>query len=233
LFTCKPAFVEDAVELFHFLTGRSLKRHYHKLLVAPFNMKDQFLEMIRREAEHARAGRPARIIAKCNSIEDSSVGKALYEASQAGVEIDLIVRGFCTVRPEVPGMSERIRVTSVIGRFLEHSRLFYFQNGNQDPQEGSFYIGSADWMHHNPLGRIETVVPIEEPSLRLRIWETFMTLLSDRRQGWRMQSDGTYVQYKPSTPEEEIGTHRRLMDGTRARHVKALEDIGVEAEEIK
>ncbi|MEK7357971.1 MAG: polyphosphate kinase 1, partial [Bdellovibrionota bacterium] len=140
LFTCKPDFTEDAVELFHFLTGRSLQRHYRKLLVAPINMKDLFIDKIRKEAEHAKAGRPARIIAKCNSLEDSNVGRALYEASLAGVKVELIIRGFCCLRPHVSGMSDNIRVISVIGRFLEHSRVFFFQNGQSDPLEGDYFI---------------------------------------------------------------------------------------------
>jgi polyphosphate kinase len=230
LFTCKPAFTEDAVELFHFLTGRSLKRNYQKLLVAPFNMKDSFLAMIKREVENAKAGKPARIIAKCNSMEDTGVGRALYEASQAGVKIDLIVRGFCTIRPKVAGMSENIRVISIIGRFLEHSRVFYFLNGNKDPLDGEFYIGSADWMYRNLLTRIETVVPIEDRALRVRLWEIFTVMLNDRRQAWEMQSDGSYTQYKPTTPEEEVGTHQKLMALTKVRHAKVLEEFGIDVE---
>lgn len=231
LFTCKPAFTDDAVELFHFLTGRSLKRNYQKLLVAPFNMKDNFIAKIKREAEHARAGKPARIIVKCNSLEDASVGRALYEASQAGVRIDLIIRGFCCIRPKVAGMSDNVRVISVVGRFLEHSRIFYFQDGKADPLEGEFYIGSADWMYRNLLARVETVVPIEERRLRERLWEIFDVMLGDRRQAWEMESDGTYIQYKPKSSDpnstESVGTHRRFMDLTRARVARALEELGI------
>ena len=230
LFTCKPAFTDDAVELFHFLTGRSLKRNYSKLLVAPINMKETFIQMIKREAEHARAGRPARIIAKCNSLEDTGVGRALYEASQAGVQIELIVRGFCCLRPKVPGMSERIRVISIIGRFLEHSRIFYFQNGNADPIDGEFLIGSADWMYRNLMTRVETIVPIEDKPLKKRLWEIFTIMLNDRRQSWEMEADGLYVQYKPKTPDEEIGTHQRLMTATKARFAAVLEEYGIDAD---
>ena len=230
LFTCKPSFTDDAVELFHFLTGRSLKRNYQKLLVAPINMKDVFLLLIKREIEHAKAGRPARIIAKCNSMEDSAIAKALYEASQVGVSVELIVRGFCTVRPKVQGLSENIRVISVIGRFLEHSRIFYFRNGNADEVDGDFYIGSADWMYRNLHARVETIVPIEDRPLRARLWEIFSVLLSDRRQSWEMQSDGTFIQYQPKTPEEEIGSHQRLMQLTKSRHASVLEEFGIEVE---
>lgn len=222
LFTSKPEFTQDVVELFHFLTGRSLKRNYHKLLVAPINMKDAFLQMIRREADHARSGRPARIIAKCNSLEDTSVGRALYEASQAGVEIDLIVRGFCCLRPGVPGMSERIRVRSVIGRFLEHSRIFFFQNGKASPLEGDFFIGSADLMYRNLLARVETVVPIEDAPLKERLWEMFDVILGDRRSAWEMQPDGTYLQFKPKAASEEVGSQLRMMELTRARNLAAI-----------
>jgi polyphosphate kinase len=234
LFTAKPDFTEDVVELFHFLTGRSLQRAYRKLLVAPINMKDRLIEMINRETEAARAGSPARIIAKCNSLEDSAIARALYEASQAGVQIDLIVRGFCCLRPHVPGMSERIRVISVIGRFLEHSRLFYFMNRHANPLEGEFFIGSADLMSRNLLGRIETLVPIEDPRHRERLWEIFEIILNDRRSAWEMQPDGSYVQYQPSGSGEELGSHDRLMELTRKRYRAAFEheasvELGAEA----
>jgi polyphosphate kinase len=228
LFTCKQGFTDDAVELFHFLTGRSLKRNYQKLLVAPINLKDSLLQMIRTEADHAKAGRPARIIIKCNSLEDASVGNALYEASRAGVQIDLIVRGFCCIRPKVPGLSERIRVISIVGRFLEHSRVFFFQNGEANALDGRFFIGSADLMYRNLLARVETVVPIEEKKLREKLWEIFEVMLSDRRQAWEMEPDGSYIQFKPKVSEEELGTHRRLMELTRSRFSRAIEEINGE-----
>lgn len=221
LFTCNPEITEDVVELFHFLTGRSLQRQYRKILVAPINMRDTFIAKINREAEIARSGRPARIIAKCNSLEEESVARALYEASQAGVQIDLVVRGFCTLRPKVAGLSDRIRVISVIGRFLEHSRVFYFQNGASHHLDGEFYIGSADWMYRNLLARVETVVPVEAHGLRTRIWEVLQVLLTDRRQAWEMKSDGTYQQYQPTSADEEIGTHQRLMALAQQRHDEA------------
>ncbi|MBV9124233.1 MAG: polyphosphate kinase 1, partial [Planctomycetes bacterium] len=146
LFTCDPGLIADVVDLFHYLTGRSRKTDYRRLLVAPVNMRERFLAMIEREVEHQRAGRPARIIGKMNQLEDRATIEALLRASQAGVEIDLIIRGFCTLAPGIPGVSDRIRVSSVIGRFLEHSRIYYFQNGAEDPIQGEFYIGSADWM---------------------------------------------------------------------------------------
>jgi polyphosphate kinase len=224
-FTAKPAYTEDVVELFHYLTGRSIKRTYHKLLVAPAEMKDGILARIRKEIDFAKAGKPARIIAKCNSLEERDLVRALYEASQAGVEIELIVRGFCCLRPRVKKMSERIRVISVIGRFLEHSRILYFSNGSIDPLDGEFMIGSADLMYRNLLGRIETMSPIDSKSARERLWEILETMLSDRRSSWEMQSDGTYVQAQPRTATEQEGTHRRLMALTKTRHMEELKRL--------
>jgi polyphosphate kinase len=211
LFTAKPDFTEDVVELFHYLTGRSMKRDYRRLIVAPVNMKKHFLEMIDREAEQASHGRPAGIVAKMNSLEDPQVIQALYRASRAGVPIDLIVRGFCCLRPGVAGLSESIRVMSVVGRFLEHSRVFWFRNGAEDPIDGELYIGSADWMYRNLQNRVEAVTPIEERSLRERLWQTLQVMLGDQRQVWDMDGDGNYVQRSPVDAAVELGTHRRLM----------------------
>ena len=225
LLTCDPAITTDMVELFHYLTGRSLKRDYKKLLVAPVTMQARFLEMIDREAEHARAGKPAHIIAKMNSLEERKIIRALYRASRAGVKIDLIVRGFCTLRPGVAGLSENIRVSSVIGRFLEHSRIFYFRNAQDDalddPVAGEFYSGSADWMYRNLQARVEAVAPIEQRPLRQRLWDMLQILLNDRRQGWDLQPDGTYVQRTPADAVKEIGTHQTMMNLTRAASAKA------------
>ena len=215
LFTCDPGITHDAVELFHYLTGRSLKRDYHKLLVAPVNMKSRFLEMIDREIEHQKAGRPARIVSKMNSLEDRKICRALYRASQVGVKIDLIIRGFCTLRPGVEGLSETIRVQSVIGRFLEHSRIFYFRNGREDELEGQFFIGSADWMYRNLENRVEAISPVEQRSLRQRLWEILQVMLNDHRSAWDMQSDGSYVQRKPADPSQELGTQRTFMNLAR------------------
>jgi polyphosphate kinase len=210
ILTADPALTQDLVELFHYLTGRSLKRDYQKLLVAPVNMMSRFLEMIERETAHARAGRPARIVAKMNSLEERTICHALYRASQAGVPIDLIVRGFCTLRPGVPGLSENIRVVSVIGRFLEHSRVFYFRNAAKDEIDGEFYIGSADWMYRNLMARVEAVVPVTRKPLRERLWDILRIMLNDRRQAWDMHADGTYVQRMPTDPTA-VGTQQALM----------------------
>jgi polyphosphate kinase len=212
LLTCEPNITRDVVELFHYLTGRSLKRNYRRLLVAPVNMRDRILALIAREAENARAGRPAAIIAKMNALEDRKVCEALYAASNAGVEIDLIVRGFCTIRPGVAGLSERIRVRSIIGRFLEHSRIFYYRNAAKEPVDGEFYIGSADWMHRNLTGRVEAVAPIEQHALRNRLWNLLQTMLADRRQAWVMDASCGYQQLTAAPGvAAEMGTQQIYM----------------------
>jgi polyphosphate kinase len=215
-FTTDPDITGDLVELFHYLTGRSIKKDYRKLLVAPMNMRRQFLELMDREIAHARAGRPARIIAKMNSLEDRRIIAKLYECSAAGVEVDLIIRGLCCIRPGVPNKSEHIHVISIIGRFLEHSRIFYFRNGSADPLDGDMYIGSTDWMYRNLMGRVEVVVPIQARPLRERLWDILQIMLNDHRQAWDMKPDGGYVQRQPRSPED-VGTHQQLMDLTRQR----------------
>lgn len=217
LFTTRPEITGELVEFFNFLTGRSLKREYNKLLVAPINMKARFLEMIEREIENKKAGKPAHLIAKMNSLEDDSICRALFRASQAGVGVDLLVRGFCCLAPGIAGLSENIRVVSVIGRFLEHSRLFYFRNGAADPVDGEFYMGSADWMYRNMLGRVEIVAPIEPKPLREKCWELLNLLWNDQRQAWDLKPDGTYVQRQPMGPEFETGVHQQLMNLARQR----------------
>ncbi len=217
LFTCKKDITDDVVHLFHFLTGKSTKKDYKKLLVAPLAMKDAFLKKIHKETHNAKKGLPARIIAKINSLDERDLSYALYEASQAGVQIDLIVRGFCCLRPGVKHLSENIRVISVIGRFLEHSRVFYFQNGAKNEAEGEIFIGSADWMNRNLSGRVEAVVPIEEPLQKERIFEILNLMLQDHRQGWEMKNDGTYLKRKSSHSKKELGTHSLLMQKSRNR----------------
>lgn len=223
LFTCRREITSDLVELFHYLTGRSIKRDFPTLLIAPINMRRRFVEMIDREIAHCQAwkerggdpedpNRP-RIIAKMNSLEDVQICRKLYEASQAGVRIDLIVRGFCCLRPGVPGLSDNIRVISIIGRFLEHSRIFYFHNAGQS----EYYIGSADWMYRNLYYRVEAVTPIFDPLLQQRLRQILEIMLADRRQAWDVLPDGSSIQRQPDPddPETSIGTHQRLMDLAR------------------
>lgn len=220
LLTCNPAVTTDVVALFHHLTGRSTNPRFEKLLVAPFNMRDRFRTMIEREIEHHLAGRPARIIAKMNQVEDVELSLALVTASQAGVPIDLIVRGSCCLCPRVAGYTENVRVRSIIGRFLEHSRIFYFANGQADPVEGEFYLGSADWMYRNLSRRVEAATPVDDRIARLQLWEILETSLMDCRQAWELESDGEYVQRQPDDDDvgpAKVGVHAWLMDATRHR----------------
>jgi polyphosphate kinase len=193
LFTASPLITGDVIELFHHLTGRSIKHDYGKLLVAPVNMRERFLSMIKREADHARAGRPARIVAKMNALQDHKVIKALYDASQAGVKVDLIVRGFCCLRAGVKGLSENIRVISILGRFLEHSRVYSFHNAGQD----EFYIGSADWMVRNLDYRVEAITPIEDPAHKQALREILDVNLADRGHAWTLQPDNAWQRVTP------------------------------------
>jgi polyphosphate kinase len=207
LLTCDEEIGADLSDLFNILTGFGVPAGYRKLIVAPRWMKARFLELIHREAAHARAGRPARILAKMNAIVDPAIIEALYEASRAGVEIDLIVRGICCLRPGIPGVSERIRVVSLLGRFLEHSRAMVFRNGGRE----EVYISSADWMPRNLDRRVEAAVPIEDPRHRAEIRRLLELMLADRRQVWEMQPDGSYVQRVPGPGEDARGTHAVLV----------------------
>lgn len=225
LLTARQEVTHDVVEFFHFLTGRSLKSNYEKLLIAPVNMLTKFKAMIEREAEHAKAGRPAQIIAKFNNFEENDIAVGLYSASQKGVEVDLIVRGFCCIRPGVPGMSERIRVISIIGRYLEHSRLFYFRNGAADPVDGEFFIGSADWMYRNLHARVEAIVPILDRALREKCWEILQLSVKEQRQAWQMNSDGTYTRRMSN----DIGIHQTLMQLAKSR-ATVLEESSTNSE---
>ncbi len=213
LFTCSASIGADVSDLFNALTGFSRQQLYRKLLVAPANMRLRIVEMIDREAAHVRAGGSGRIIAKMNALVDPDAILALYRASAAGVKIDLIVRGVCCLRAGMPGVSENITVRSIIGRFLEHSRLFYFGN-NGAPE---YYIGSADWMPRNFDRRVETVAPIEDPILHARIDSLLHVCLQDNRQAWMLQTDGTYVQRHPENGEPERGSHTLLLKDTWGR----------------
>jgi polyphosphate kinase len=220
LLTCDPVLTEDVVNLFHHLTGRSRAPSFQKLLVAPINMRQRFLQLIEREIEHHQSGRPARIIAKMNQVEDLEMARALSTASQAGVPVDLIVRGFCCLAPGVPGWTEQVRVRSIIGRFLEHSRIIHFTNGQQDPLAGEFFIGSADWMSRNLSRRVEAATPVEDRASRERLWEILDICLQDRRQAWEMQPDGAYIRLQPpkgASGPAATGTHDWLMELNRRR----------------
>ena len=206
LLTASPLIGADLTDIFNALTGFSRQSEYRTLLVAPANMRQRFTDMVKREAANARAGKPARIIAKMNALVDPEMIQHLYEASQAGVNIDLIVRGICCLRPGIPGVSDRIKVISIVGRFLEHSRIYYFANNGDE----ELYFGSADWMPRNFDRRVEVITPIEDRSLHPRVCALLETCLADNRQAWDLASDGTYTQRKPGT-RPVVSTHERLL----------------------
>ena len=215
LFTCDQRITKDVVNLFHYLTGHADQPNCTSLLVAPLTMRSRLLDLIHRETKNKLDGRPARIIAKMNQLEDPDMIEALCEASQAGVPIDLIIRGFCCLRPGVQGHTENIRIRSIIGRFLEHSRIFYFANASQDPGGGEYFIGSADWMYRNLSMRIEVVTPVFASGPKQRLWEILDICLRDQRQAWVLNSDANYVQLHPhegATDPESVGTHQTLTD---------------------
>lgn len=189
MFTCKPRYGEDATAVFNMLSGYSEPLAWNKLSLAPLWLRDKFLSLINREREHAANGRPARIIAKMNSLCDPGIIEALYDASAAGVEIDLIVRGICCLRAGIPGLSENIHVRSIVGTFLEHSRIFYFSN-NGSPE---YYMGSADWMPRNLDKRVEILFPVEDPALQEEIHNILDIQLADTKKAHLLMPDGTYV----------------------------------------
>ena len=197
LLSCDPELGEDVHKLFLQLTSLGRSSKLTKLLQSPFTLHTGMLERIERETALARKGKPARIIAKMNAVVEQNIIRALYAASQAGVQIDLIIRGICCLRPGVPGISENIRVRSIIGRFLEHTRVFYFQNGGKEEIFGS----SADWMDRNLHSRVETCFPVDEKKLRERMIRELSYYLEDNLQAWELQSNGEYVRTQPGDKE--------------------------------
>jgi polyphosphate kinase len=196
LLTADPEITAAVHSVFNYLTAHSESDDYRPLLVAPLTLAESFIRLIHREQEHAAAGRPARIIAKMNSLLEQSVVEALYSAAHAGVEIDLIVRGICSLRPGVKNLSERIRVRSIVGRFLEHSRLFYFMNGGDE----EFYCGSADWMPRNLFERCEVVFPLRDPQIRARVRDEILpAYLADTVKARLLRSDGSYIRLRDAS----------------------------------
>ncbi len=208
LFTCSSEIGHDLVNLFHFLTGFAPEQEYSHLLIAPRDLRRQLLELVDHEIERGSAG---HIMLKMNGIDDIGMIQALYRASQAGVRIDLIVRGHTRLRPGLPGISENIRVISILGRFLEHDRIWYFQNGG----EPKIYLGSADWRRRNLEERIEAVVPVADPALQCRLRQILDAALADNRQAWELGSDGRYTLRHPATGEEERSYQDVLMQRAR------------------
>lgn len=202
--------------MFGQLIGMGKALRMKKLLHAPFTLKKGMLDLIAQETLHAQEGRPAHIIAKVNSLTDPKIIRALYKASQAGVRIDLIVRGMCCLRPNVPGVSHNIHVRSVVGRFLEHSRVYYFLN---DGGEEKLYLSSADWMERNLDKRVETCFPIEGKKLLLRVKKELDLYLHDNTQSWILQPDGSYVRLAPTGHQSSRSSQNVLLEKLTAANV--------------
>jgi polyphosphate kinase len=208
MFSCRPELGADISDLFNYLTGYSKQRHYRKLLVAPVNLRSGIASLIRREIAHARQGRPARLTLKMNALTDPAMVRLLYEASQAGVPIDLLIRGICCLRPGVPGVSENIRVISIVGRFLEHSRIFCFANGGAE----EIYLGSADLMERNLDRRVEVLFPVLDPLLVEQIREGILRVYhADNVKARFLQGDGSYLWPEPNG-DEPVDSQRALME---------------------
>jgi len=216
LFSCREELGADLTDVFNFLTGYSRQKSYREIMVAPVNMRDRFLELIRREIENVQNGFSGRIVAKMNALVDPQIISALYEASRAGVQIDLIIRGICCLRPGLPNLSDNIRVISIIGRFLEHSRIYYFYNNSQE----EIYIGSADWMRRNLDRRVEVITPIKDQDIAKDLQEILGIMLADNRHAWELQSDGSYIQRCPGDNCPEANSQKTIMS-------MALRSVGI------
>ena len=208
LMTADPDIGNDVHLIFQQLSGLAAPLQLQCLLQSPFTLHSGVLERIRREAAHARAGRPGRIVAKMNALNEPQVVRALYEASQAGAQIDLIVRGACTLRPGVPGVSDNIRVRSIVGRFLEHHRIWWFGNDG-DPD---LFCSSADWLERNLLRRVETAFPIRSPQCAQRVRrEGLLNYLDDNQNAWALQADGSYAKCAPAEGEAPFSAQLSLL----------------------
>ncbi|BAZ85265.1 polyphosphate kinase 1 [Dolichospermum compactum] len=207
LFSCREELGADLTDVFNFLTGYSRQKSYREIMVAPVNMRDRFLELIKREIDNVQNGFSGRIVAKMNALVDPQIIVALYEASRAGVQIDLIIRGICCLRPGLPNLSDNIRVISIIGRFLEHSRIYYFYNNNQE----EIYIGSADWMRRNLDRRVEVITPIKDQEIAKDLQEILGIMLADNRHAWELQPDGNYIQRCPGDNCPEANSQKTIM----------------------
>jgi polyphosphate kinase len=212
MFTCDKEIGEDVSDLFNYLTGYSEKKDYRKLLVAPIDLRQRLVALIEREIVHAQAGRPARLIFKANGLVDRQTIRLLYAASSAGVRVDLLVRGVCCLRPGMPGISDNIRVTSIVGRFLEHSRIFFFENGG----EHELYMGSADLMPRNLNERVETIFPVTDSELIRFVREDVLELyLRDNVKARRMHADGSYSRVSAVPGEDVVNAQEILIERTR------------------
>ncbi len=207
LFSCRESLGADLTDLFNYLTGYSRQRSYRQLLVAPVNMRDRMVALICREIENYQNGFSSRIVAKMNALVDPQIIATLYEASRAGVQIDLIIRGVCCLRPGVKEVSENIRVQSIVGRFLEHSRIFYFHNRGEE----EIYIGSADWMPRNLDQRVEAITPVADPDIAKDLQEILGIMLADNRMAWDLQPDGRYIQRRPAADCPQASSQETLI----------------------
>lgn len=232
LLTCDDRITQELLEFFNYLTGKSLKQDYKHLVLAPVNMFNKFKELIHREREHAMAGRPSHIIAKFNNMEENDISLSLYEASQYKVPIQLLVRGFCCLKPHMRGVSETISVQSTIGRFLEHSRVFYFRNGQENPIDGDFYIGSADWMYRNLHARVEAMCPIYDRAAKEKLWYILQSYCNDTIQTWSMKTDASYERKPKNALSQHLsGVQNDLMKlATQQQHRTEDEMIKEEKE---
>jgi polyphosphate kinase len=207
ILTCNDEIGQDVHELFLQLTSLTQTPKLHRLIQSPFGMHDAVISKLAREAEHARAGHPARVIAKMNALVEPQAIEALYRASCAGVKVDLIIRGVCALRPGVPGVSENIRVRSIVGRFLEHSRVFFFENGGAP----EMFCASADWMERNFFRRVEIAFPIQRDTHRERILRDLDLCLRDNTQAWELQSDGSYKRVERRPQERPVIAQNELL----------------------
>ncbi len=209
LFTCNKEIADDASRLFNRLTGYAPATEYNRLLVAPEYLLRGLVKLIDNEIDAARAGKPARLIFKMNQLEEDLFIQKMYEASQAGVQVDLLVRGICCLRPDVPGLSDNIRVTSVVGRFLEHSRIFYFHNA---PPEQRVFLGSADMMRRNLYNRVEVVFPVINELIQQQVLRILATMLRDNQDAWEIHADGVYQRCQPAPGEEPLRSQAVFME---------------------
>ena len=220
LFTCNQEIGTDALFLFNRLTGYAPATSYRRLLVAPEYLQSSLVALIDNEIAAAKSGKPARLIFKMNQLEEDVVIQKLYEASQAGVKIDMLVRGLCCLRPGIPGFSENIRIISIVGRFLEHSRIYYFHNA---PPERRVYLGSADLMRRNLYHRVEVVFPVLDPRIQEQVLRILATSLADNRDAWEQQPDGFYTRVEPHD-EEPFSSQQAFMENSTGRSVPVIEN---------